>query len=146
MPVRWRPLTSARLEKSPSRLTSTFGMVQGCTSLSAAQVRAPQPRLLSDGGNPLLNEKPTLSREWTFITKARGRWREKGLVSSFRLSVADARPAATRVPMSIDDGADPFTSKNEKANGAPEFRCAGEQFVVSMVHLRPRRRREVTAR
>ncbi|ORE92700.1 integrase family protein [Stappia sp. 22II-S9-Z10] len=99
--------------------------------LTATQVKSLGDGRHSDGGGLYLHVKPGGWRGWKFITQAGGKRREKGLGAFPKVTLAEARMAAARIRIAMDEGQDRF-SKDKAPDGVPIFRDAAEQFVASM--------------
>ncbi|RAI01010.1 integrase [Acuticoccus sediminis] len=99
--------------------------------LTATQVKALDEGRHADGGGLYLHVKPGGWRGWKFITNKGGRRREKGLGAFPKVTLADARKAAARIRLAMDDGEDPF-AKAEAAPTVPTFANAAEQFIDGM--------------
>jgi integrase len=97
--------------------------------LTAAQVKALGEGRHADGGNLYLHVKPNGWRGWKFIAIAGGRRREHGLGPFPKVTLAEARKAAARIRLALDDGKDPF-ARAVAAPVVPTFGEAAELFVA----------------
>lgn len=96
----------------------------------ATQVKTLGEGRHADGGGLYLHVKPNGWRGWKFITRAGGKRREQGLGPFPKVSLADARRAAAKLRLAIDEGEDPFAKA--EARVVPTFAEAASQFISSM--------------
>lgn len=98
--------------------------------LTATQVKALGEGRHADGGGLYVHVKANGRRYWKFITNAGGRRREHGLGAFPKVTLAEARKAAARIRLALEEGEDPFAK--EEARTVPTFAEAAEQFVAGM--------------
>jgi hypothetical protein len=86
-----------------------------------------RPGRHADGDNLYLNITATGARSWVFIYKLAGRKHEKGLGSTRKVSLAQAREKAAEHRQALGAGKDPMSVRK-----IPTFGECADQFIDTM--------------